>query len=193
MCEKIPKSYTITTERFKLRMTNTEDVPRIYSATKHSGFNDGMTWDPPKNSEEIMDSIHRDINAWEMEDGYAFSIFKKDSAKLLGRISIRKTKQLNVLNIGFWTHPEVQRTGLMTESVAGILNFGFEKLRATSIEASYVVWNKASEKVLKRNGLEFKRYIKKGIKKNGKWTEVNLLSLSKKKWKIFDRKWYRNQ
>lgn len=87
-----------------------------------------------------------------------------------------------IWNIGFWTHPESQRQGIMTESVHAILRFGFEELLATRIEACHAIWNKASEKVLERNGMKFVRYIPQGFKKKGQWIDENLLAINKEEW-----------
>jgi [ribosomal protein S5]-alanine N-acetyltransferase len=66
-------------------------------------------------------------------------------------VSIRKTvgvasalrNRPNVWNLGFWTHPEYQGRGYLTESVLAILEFGFgdestedNRSGATQIEAS---------------------------------------------------------
>ena len=66
-----------------------------------------------------------------------------------------------VWNVGFWTHPDSQSQGIMTEVLSGILKFGFEDLSAVRIEACHVIWNKASEKVLKKNGFEYFQIGKK--------------------------------
>jgi len=70
----------------------------------------------------------------------------------------------------------------MTEALKGVLKFGFEELSAVKIEACHALWNKASEKVLKRNGMMFERYLEQGFKKNGQWVEENLLVINREKW-----------
>ncbi len=179
---EIPKSYRLKTKRFELRIPNSEDIPSVFSATKHKGFNDGMLWEPPEKEEELVEALHRNHKAWELGEGYAFTIIEKGTTKFLGRISIRKTKELNIWNVGFWTHPEVQNQGVMSESLNVIIKFGFEKLLAQRIVACYAMWNKSSEKVLKKNGMKFIRHIEKGFKKKGEWIAENLLAISKEEW-----------
>jgi ribosomal-protein-alanine N-acetyltransferase len=161
----IPKSYQIETARLRLRIPDKADIPFVFSATKVKGFNDGMLWEPPVDKAELLAPLLRSITAWEKGKDYNFTITDKETAKFLGRISIRETSTENRWNVGFWTHPESQQKGIMTEALNAVLEFGFLELLANQIEACYALWNTASEKVLKRNGMQFERYLKEGFRK----------------------------
>ena len=165
-----------------MRIPNESDISFVFSATRFNGFNDGMVWEAPKTQEELIAPLQNNKKAWEAGKGYTFTITEKEGAKPVGRISIRKTYQENRWNVGFWTHPESQKQGIMTETLKGILDFGFEELSATEIEACHALWNKASEKVLLRNGMKFERYLAEGFKKNGEWVEENLLVINREQW-----------
>jgi len=180
---QIPLSYILETENLILKIPSAEEIPFVFSATRHKGFNDGMLWEPPQSLEELEAPLKKGRAAWELGRGYAFSIIQKANSNPVGRISIRKTEEGDVYNIGFWTHPEQQSKGIMKEAVSAVIAFGFEKLQAKRIEACYALWNKASEKVLHYNGLKFIRYIEKGFQKKGKWVEENLVAISLEEWK----------
>ena len=169
-----------------------EDIPHIFSATRYEGFNDGMVWEAPKNSEELIEPYHRGIKAWEEGKGYGFTIEDKETREFLGKISIRNTEIKDRWNVGFWTHPEHQKKGIMTEGLGGIIEFGFKSLGARAIDACHAIWNKGSEKVLKRNGMKFVEYLEKGFRKNGKWVEQNLLAINREEWselKLKEKNW----
>ena len=182
MSNQIDKAIILETKKLKLRIPSQEDMPHIFSATRYEGFNDGMLWEAPKDMEELIEPFHRGIRAWEEGRGYNFTIEDKQENNFLGRISIRKTEQEDRWNVGFWTHPVHQNKGIMTEALSAVLKFGFEKLNAETIEACHAIWNEASEKVLKRNGMKFEQYLEKGFQKNGKWVEENLLAIHKNEW-----------
>lgn len=182
MQTKIPTSHQIETPRFLLKIPNEAEIPFVFSATKFEGFNDGMVWNPPEKIEDLHEPLRNNIKAWEIGKAYVFTITTKEDGTPLGRIGIRKKNKENRWNVGFWTHPESQKQGIMTEVLKGVLRFGFEELSATEIEASHALWNTASEKVLKRNGMIFERYLAEGFKKNGKWVEENLLVINKEQW-----------
>lgn len=179
---KIEKSLILETNRFLLRIASEEDFPFIFSATRFEGFNDGMLWEPPGSEEELIKPLINTLKAWEAGVAYGFTIVEKQTNQQLGKISIRQTKTDHVWNIGFWTHPESQRKGVMTESVAIILRFGFEMLGAIRIEAAYATWNKASEKVLHRNGMHFFKYKDKGFQKKGEWVAENFVAIDRGDW-----------
>lgn len=178
----IPLTYIIETERFKLRIPDESDFPRIYSATQFEGFNDGMLWDPPADVSELRAPLERSIQAWRECKGYSFTITPLTSDYLLGRISIRNIDQPETWDVGFWTHPEEQRKGIMTEVLPGVINFGFNKLNARRIVACHALWNIASEKLLKGVGMKFERYIEKGFMKKGKWVDENVLGIDRDDW-----------
>jgi len=182
MKTNIPTSHQIETPRFLLRIPNETDIPFVFSATRFKGFNDGMVWEPPEKQADLVKPLHNNIKAWEAGKEYSFTITEKENNKPLGRISIRKTDQADRWNVGFWTHPESQKQGIMTEALKAILNFGFEELSAIEIEACHALWNKASEKVLQRNGMKFERYLAEGFQKNGEWVEENLLVINREQW-----------
>lgn len=178
----IPNSLVLETERLKLRIPQAEDIPHVFSASQYDGFTDGMLWEPPESEEQLIESLQNSLQAWNDGSGYAFTIEQKESGAFLGRISIRKTKEEGCWNIGFWTHPAHQGQGIMTEALQAIIDFGFTQLSAAKLEACYALWNKASEQVLRKNGMEFIRYIEKGFLKNGKWEEENLLGIERGGW-----------
>lgn len=176
---QIPKSFIIETERFVLRIPTIKDFPYIFSATRSSGFNDGMLWEPPQNISDLIEPFNRGIKAWEVGKAFSFTIQKKEDPRLIGRIGIRQSDSPQVWSVGFWTHPDIQNQGVMTEVLKAIIEFGFETLGATRIEACHAIWNKASEKVLKKNKMQFVRFIEKGFMKNGAWVAENLLAIDR--------------
>jgi [ribosomal protein S5]-alanine N-acetyltransferase len=179
----IPTSLIIETERLFLRIATPDDIPFVYSATLYPGFNDGMLWEPPAGPEELSDPHKNFIKAWEDSSAYNFSIIKKSDQLMTGRISIRRTNEDNTWNIGFWTHPKHQNQGYMSEATSAIIKFGFVTLGAEKIIACHALWNKASEKVLKKNGMIFSKYIENGFQKKGEWIEENLLEIKRTDWK----------
>lgn len=175
-------TFTLETERLRLRIPSKADIPHIFAASRVKGFNDGMGWEPPETIEEMNAPLERSLESWKNGNGFSFTIGEKSTGDFLGRISIRKTKEKAIWNIGFFTHPTHQGKGIMSEAVAAILSFGFTKLKASRIEADYALWNKASEKVLQKNGLQFVEFIEKGLFKKGKWVAENKVAIDKMDW-----------
>lgn len=180
----LPKSLEIETPHLRLRIPCLEDIPFVFTASQHPGFTDGMLWEPPQNEAELIAPYQRGVKAWEKGKGYGFTIERKTTEEFLGRISIRRTPQEGLWNIGFWTHPDHQGQGIMSEAVKAIIDLGFSHLQAREIEACYALWNKASERVLQKNGMSFVRFIEEGFMKAGKWEAENLFSIKKENWEV---------
>ena len=178
----IPLDFTIDTARCRLRCTSAADIPTVFSATRFAGFNDGMQWEPPDSIDELEDPLQDHLADWAAGTTYCFTIANPTTDCLIGRIGIRKTARADVWNLGFWTHPEYQGQGYMTEAATATIEFGFEALGATRIEASYALWNQASQRTLARVGLRFTRYIPHAFQKKGRWIEANKMEITKREW-----------
>jgi [ribosomal protein S5]-alanine N-acetyltransferase len=178
----IPRDFTIETARCLLRCPSETDLPAVFAATRFAGFNNGMQWEPPETIAELDEPLREQLLDWDAGRTFSFTIADPASHHLIGRIGIRKTNRVDVWNIGFWTHPESQGQGYMTESLTAIIAFGFDRLSATRIEASYALWNKASQRVLQKAGMKFVRYIPHAFQKKGYWVEANKMEITKPEW-----------
>lgn len=180
----ISRTTILETPRFQLRIPNETDIDFVFSASRYPGFNDGMQWEAPTEKAPLWGSLERCLKRWGTGEEYAFTVVDKlKPDHQLGRISIRPEEEPAVWSVGFWVHPEAQGKGVMTESLAPVLTFGFERLGAQKIIASYATWNKGSEKVLTRNGLRFSRYLEQGLLKKGEWVPENEVMITKATWK----------
>ncbi len=155
----------LTTERCRLRPIDATDAEYVWSASRHPGFTDGMLWNPPETMEEIHTWTERTLARWGEE--YAWTI-ETLSEEFLGRISLRKTEESDVWNIGYWLHPTVWGKGYMTEALTEVVRFGFEDVHAHSITSAHASWNEKSGKVLRRAGFKRVGSTDCGFMKNGK-------------------------
>jgi [ribosomal protein S5]-alanine N-acetyltransferase len=169
-------------KRVFLRSRIFDDNAFVFEATRYNGFNDGMPWEKPKTIAEMTDRYHATLEKWINGDAYSYVILEKGNNSRIGMISIRKTEDDDIWDIGYWTHPEKQRMGYMQEAVSLILEFGFKKLEAKSIQAKYAIWSIASEKVLVKNRMKKIEYIEQGFEKNGEWVKENKMEITKEEW-----------
>jgi [ribosomal protein S5]-alanine N-acetyltransferase len=178
----IPQDLTIETARCRLRRPSVEDLPAIFEATQVPKFHDGMESEPPETIDELHAALSENSLAWDEGRLFSFTIADLDSDRLLGRIGIHRNQRQGVWNLGFWTHPEHQKQGYMTEAVIAIVGFGFDRLEASYIEASYALWNKSSQRVLEKAGLKFIGYMPHAFQKRGRWIEANKVRITYQQW-----------
>ena len=178
----MPATKTIETPRCVLRRVSRDDIPFVFSASRHPGFCDGMRWSPPATEEELLIPYEKNASAWEQGAAYTFTIAAKVAGVRVGRIGIRR-QAADIWDLGFWTHPDHQGRGYMTEAAAAVLEFGFEVLSASEIEAAHAIWNIASRRVLEKIGMTFVRHLPQGFQKDGQWVEEDLLAISTADWR----------
>lgn len=181
---KIPLSITIETDRCRLRIVSKTDFPHIWSATRHKGFNDGMTWTPPSKMEELEEPYHKNIESWKNGSEYSLAIDDKKTGDFIGRVGIRKENPRGTWSIGYWIHPNKQRSGYAKECAAAIVAFGFTKLSAKKITSAHAVWNHASKRVIESLGMKFVRENPKGFAKNGKTVAELEYEIARENWKV---------
>ncbi len=177
----IDREHRLKTERCILRHVSEEDIPHVFAATRFQGFNDGMTWDPPQEEADLLDPYRRNCEAWRAGTNYVFTI-ESHAGEFIGRISIGRAETEGLWNVGFWTHPNHQGTGYMTEAVRRVLAFGFDELAASEIDAQCATWNAASRRVMEKAGMVWREQLPQGFKKGGIWIEVDRLSMAREEW-----------
>lgn len=177
----LPYPYEIETPNFKLSSICLDDISHVFSGISDEEHVKHMSIAPVKTQEEVRQLILHQMKVWK-ERKYNFIIKDKNSSESLGHIAIRKSTAANVWNMGYWTHPQHQGKGIMSECCHAILDLGFNTLNAKRIVAFHAISNKASERVLKKNGFKFDKYYEKGFQKNGVWIEENLLAIHKEEW-----------
>jgi ribosomal-protein-alanine N-acetyltransferase len=182
-----PKTKILESTRCRLRYISKDDIPHIFKAAQYPGFTDGMLWDPPETEDELIAPYENNVKAWAEDLAYTFAIETKQSFEFLGRISIRKKEEEGLWDLGFWTHPEQQGKGFMSEAVRAVIEFGFRELEAGRIIACHAIWNKRSERVLKKNGMSLIENIPNGFQKNGKWIKENMLGITRIEWEESQR------
>jgi len=183
MKDRILLDEILQTNRLFLRKRTLDDNAFIFEATRYEGFNEGMPWNAPETIKEMEDRYYKSLTDWINGTSFTFTIVEINQNHRVGMISIRKSENANVWNIGYWTHPKKQNMGYMSEAIIEVLNFGFTRLNAISIEAQYALWNIQSEKILIKSGMKKVEYIEKGFIKNDKWIEENRMEITNEEWK----------
>lgn len=178
---RFPVTLVLYTPRLRLRHVSLRDLPQIWSASRHPGFNEGMVWEPPNDQSELMEPHQRACEAWSNDEYYCFTIADRETDEMIGRIVIRPDPDSG-WNLGYWTHPLHQGKGYMSEAAARMLDFGFNELNANRITAAHALWNAASRRVLEKIGMHFIEHIPHGFLKRGEWVAEDKLAIARSQW-----------
>lgn len=135
-------------------------------------------WEPEWSRDELSrDAFRRRIRHHERECredlGYAFAMFDEGADRLIGGVSLSNLRRgvTQSASLGYWVGLPHTRQGAMTEAVRAIVPFAFGALRLHRIEAATMPENKASIRVLERNGFAREGYARRYLKINGDWRD----------------------
>ena len=166
---KTLKSYNIAeqlpdveTDRlcFKIiEMSDVDFIHQLYSDWKVSQHLGKVPF--PFGYEDAIQTTSHCVSKETTEDTMTLLIKKKDDHRTIGIITLRKDGELGIL--GYSILPEFWNMGFATEACKRIVNFGFEYLELSTIQASTTEKNIASMKVLEKIGFSLRE---DGIKEN---------------------------
>ena len=178
----IPRTYSMETERLYFRIPSKEDSQAVFEAFHSDGFMDGMTSEPPETKEAVDAALTSVHDNWQKGSAFVFSAYLRQSSAFVGRVGIRTLQKKGTWVIFYYVHPSYQRRGYASEAAHQILEFGFTKLDAQSIEAFHAAFNKASQRVLEKLGMNFVETIPRSFKKRGEWVADKRFRILRKEW-----------
>ncbi|MFA6908310.1 MAG: GNAT family protein [Patescibacteria group bacterium] len=94
----------------------------------------------------------------------------------IGSISLDHVTPKHKATLGYWLAKEFRNKGIMQEAVGAITRFGFAQLKLQRIEATVDITNKASRRVLEKNGFKVEGVQKKGVMHRGQLRDVYMLA-----------------
>lgn len=86
----------------------------------------------------------------------------------VGGISLDGIKKGHEAELGYWLGRQHWGKGIMTGAVKAITKHGFKKYKLRRIQAHAYHFNKASMRVLEKNGFKLEGFLRKAFKKDGK-------------------------
>jgi ribosomal-protein-alanine N-acetyltransferase len=168
----------ITTDRLVLRKIDPEDVPQIFFQRSDPRMLEYVDREPARTVEEALDWIRLITDKEDGNESIAWAICLRDNPQLIGTAcfwNIRKEHYR--AEIGYGLHPDYRGRGLMGETVAAIIRYGFEVMKLHSIEANVNPQNTASIAVLERAGFVREGYFKEDYYCNGQFLDSAIYSL----------------
>lgn len=120
---------------------------------------------------------------FEEDREYRFVIIHRETSEIIGVIALSNIVRgvFQSCFLGYGLSQKNLNKGFMTEAVGLITKFAFEKLNLHRIEANVMPRNKASIRVLEKNGYISEGISKKYLKINGIWEDhVHMVILNEK-------------
>ena len=132
----------------------------------------------------FVQRIRRQLREWNADRGYSFLIFKNDSGAMIGGMNVNHVCRgaAQYASLGYWIDESHQGQGLMTETIRLIVDFCFEKIHLTRVNAACLVHNTPSHRALMRAGFLQEGLARDYIEINGRLQDHILFGLPRALW-----------
>ena len=140
----------IITERLVLRELRKTDVLDFFIFAKNENVGPMAGWEPHKNINEtklMIDVLIKENEMW--------AITIKD--QLIGTINVSFIDDLKYYELGFSLNEDYWNKGIISEAIAGVLNYCFNKTNINMLVSRHYSFNLRSESVLKKFGFILKK------------------------------------
>ena len=123
---------------------------------------------------------------------YTFFLFLRDGGeeRLVGvrTLSNIRRRAAQYVTLGYWMGRQYAGRGLMTEAVGMIVPFVFDTLGLHRIHAAFLPDNKASRRVLEKNGFKEEGFAENYLQIDGRWCDHVLFGLTRERYEASIRR-----
>ena len=175
---------TLETARLKLRLFKEQDVDDLYEYCSDKEVTRYMPFDTYNTKQEAEERIKYCLESYgRMERPVLWAIEYKENGKLIGGIDFVKwNEESNSAEIGYILNKSYWNKGLMTEAVAEVIKFGFEKMVLNRIEIRCDERNVGSSRVMEKNGLKYEGTLRQEKYLKGEYVSNKVYSILKEEY-----------
>lgn len=161
----------LTKARYKLRAFKPEDAATLSAELCTKSIQDNMTMETPWTLEKaswwisFIDDMATKTPLQELHFAIEIDGYLAGSIGLINIIGHR-------CEIGYWLSSKHRNIGIITEAIGEVVAKAPAKLGLKRIFAPILPYNKASARVLEKNGFELEGILKKYYFKNGKYIDA---------------------
>ena len=166
----------LETNRLLLREVSVDDAEDIYALRTNE---EAMKYIKRPGLTSIADAIEL-INKMNEPDRMPWGITLKNENKIIGTIGYHRVEKEHYrAEIGYMLDPAYWNTGLMSEAIAAVIDFGFNEMKLHSIEAIIDPGNNVSRKILQKFNFVNEAYFKENFFFEEKFHDSEVYSLVK--------------
>ncbi len=171
------RSPILTGQGVLLRLAARSDF-KEWAALREQSRTFLQPWEPIWASDELTkSSFKRRVAFYQSEmlkgHSYCFLIFDEVTGQLVGGLNMSQVRQgvTKSCSVGYWIGEKFQGQGYMTKSVGLACDFASNTLNLHRVEASCLLHNTASIKLLRKQGFHLEGLAREYLKINGCWED----------------------
>jgi ribosomal-protein-alanine N-acetyltransferase len=142
-------------------------------------------WEPKRSDnfyslQAQRESIESMQAARQVDQGYGFGIFLKETGELVGRVNLSGVVRgvFQNANIGYLLAEQYNGHGYMSEAVNLVLRYAFKELGLHRVQAGTMLNNYGSMRVLQKCGFRHEGVARRYLKINGNWEDHNIFAIT---------------
>jgi RimJ/RimL family protein N-acetyltransferase len=141
--------------RLKLRSLEDKDLTALYALRSSEQVNRYLDRPPARSLEDVQAFISKIRDGIAGNQSFYWAITLKNQPGLIGAICIWNISvDIKTAELGYELHPDHQGKGYMQEAITLVISFAFDGIGLSVLEAHSHKDNRASTKLLLKNGFE---------------------------------------
>jgi len=162
-------------DRLELRLPRKADyIPWV--TTRRQGVDFLKKWEPIRSRDYDSKSgfhsrIHWANRGARNRTSFPFMIVRREDARLMGALTLDNVRfgPSKAATVGYWIGPDFARQGYMLEALTCVVDFAFQELDLSRIEAACLPENAASRGVLEKAGFKYEGVAQSYLQIAGRW------------------------
>lgn len=184
--KEFPEFPVLETERLVLREVTMDDLDWYIEHFSRPEMVEGQDHPAPESREVAEAELRRYIvDLFKNRDGFRWGISLRGDRMLIGSLGYYKWARPSghMAEVGYDLQREHWGKGIMSEAMRAIIDFGFERMRLTRIEAFVFLHNERSWRMLERLGFVREGLLRsRGFTVEGTVADDLLYSLLRSDW-----------
>lgn len=168
----------LETDRLLLRKLSMRDADDMFEYASHPEVAANVSWDHHRNINDSKNFLKMIIGYYEEGIPSPWGLVYRENQKLIGTIGFHVYSKNNFFaEVGYALSMDYWNKGIMTEALEKVLDFGFSRMDLNRIEATCMLNNQASEKVMLKCGMKYEGVMKQKIFAKDKFHDLRLYAI----------------
>ena len=177
-----PKFPVLETDDYVLRAIGLGDVQAMHAYLTDPNVTQRTSYEL-KTLREVESLVHFYQHAFARKTDIRWAIAPRDGGTLLGSIGLTNFQErFRRAEIGYELAAAAWGKGVATAVVSRVLGYGFEELELNRIEATVMVGNTASERVLEKAGFSREGVLREYKFARGEFRDYSMFSMLDREW-----------
>ena len=173
----------IETKRLKLRKLSMRDAGDIFEYASLPEVAEHVMWDHHRNISDSLHFLRFVTKQYESDAPSPWGIVHKELGKIIGTIGFHIwSLPHGYAEVGYALSKEYWNNGYITEAFKEVITFGFGKMGLQRLEATCMLPNSASERVMVKCGLKFEGILRERLFAKGRFLDLKMYSILKSEW-----------